>query len=112
MTLSWVSPMFDRPGRSGSVLLAALAALLLASSLEAQSWRTLTSTRQEQGERQLAVQVEYAAGTLELSQASRSQLYNFELRYDEDLLLPVAEYLRKRAPCGSACRGGMASGSR
>ncbi|MGI9181402.1 MAG: hypothetical protein ACR2H9_12990 [Longimicrobiaceae bacterium] len=84
----------ERSGSLWGALLLAAASLLLAAPAEAQSWRTLTSTRQLQGEQQLDVQVSYMAGTLELSRSPGKQLYSFELRYDEDQLTPVTEYRR------------------
>lgn len=79
----------------GALLLAAAGLLLLTAPAEAQSWRTLTSARQLQGEEQLDVEVSYVAGTLELSRSRGTQLYGFELRYDEDQLTPVTEYRRE-----------------
>ena len=77
-----------------AAVLAAAAAGLLGSPVEAQSWRTVTSTRQLQGEKRLDVQVEYGAGSLSVSPGDASQLYGFELRYDEDQFAPVAVYQR------------------
>jgi hypothetical protein len=89
-------PMFD--GGRGMIRAAALSLLLAAaaaapSSAQAQSWRTLTSSRQIWGEEPVEVQVEYGAGTLEIGRAeSASLLYRMELRYDEERVTPVAEF--------------------
>ncbi|HEV2129484.1 MAG TPA: hypothetical protein VGR27_00185 [Longimicrobiaceae bacterium] len=64
----------ERPGSLWGAQLLAAAGLSLAAPVEAQSWRTLTSTRQLQGEKELDVQVSYAAGTLEISRSRGTQL--------------------------------------
>jgi len=58
----------------------------------AQSWRTVTSARQLQGERDLTVSIQYGAGRFRLGPAAGNQLYRMELRYDEDKFIPVREY--------------------
>lgn len=63
----------------------------------AQSWRTITSTRQIVDTGPLAVDVEYAAGKLEVEPADGNVLYRMELRLDDERFLPVAEYDREAA---------------
>lgn len=71
------------------LLAAALSALPQAS--EAQSWRTVTMSRQASGQRDLQVHVEYGAGTFRVRAAEQGLLYRMHLRYDEDLFEPQAE---------------------
>lgn len=70
------------------------AAALLATSpgLSAQSWRTVTTSRQAAGEGDLLVQVRYGAGDLKVGAAEQGLLYRMQLRYDEDLFAPRTEY--------------------
>jgi hypothetical protein len=77
-----------------SVVLPALAALLLLPlAAEGQSWRTVTMSRQVDGERFVQVDVEYGAGRLTLGPAGEgTTLYEMQLRYDEESFEPVAEY--------------------
>lgn len=84
--------------RLRGALLAALGAKVLgtAATADAQSWRTLTASRQTWGEKALDVQVEYGAGRLTVEPAKRDLLYEFRLRYDEDQFTPVTEYDRAR----------------
>ncbi|HEX8246061.1 MAG TPA: LiaF domain-containing protein [Longimicrobium sp.] len=56
--------------------------------------REMTSARQLSGERQLAVQVRYGAGRLQVQPATGDLLYRMDLRYDEEGFRPVAEYDR------------------
>jgi len=66
-------------------LLAGAALLLQAGSLEAQTWRSGTATRQVRGEQRLHVAVELAAGTFLLRPGSPGTLYRSNVRYDADL---------------------------
>jgi hypothetical protein len=75
------------------------------SAAFAQSWRTLTSARQSHGERDLAVNVEYAAGRFNLAPGNQSELYRMEMRYDEDRFTPVREF----DPDGRTLRLGLRS---
>lgn len=68
------------------------AAYAAAAPLAAQTWRTVTSARQLQGERELRVDVNYAAGRFSLAPAAGGTLYRMELRYDEDKFIPVRTY--------------------
>jgi hypothetical protein len=82
-----------------AILLGALIAGLGVHSepLDAQTWRTVTSSRQLWDEKQLNVHVEYAAGRLEVSPSATGLLYQMELRYDEEQFRPLTDYQRDRA---------------
>ena len=74
---------------------AAIAAAFLISlprAVNAQSWRTITSTRQAHGERMLNVTVEYGAGRFTLAPGEQEELYRMEMRYDEDRFRPLREF--------------------
>lgn len=59
----------------------------------AQTWRTLTSSRQLWGTGPVEVEVEYGAGKLRVERIdSPTLLYRMELRYDEERTTPVAEF--------------------
>jgi hypothetical protein len=58
----------------------------------AQSWRTLTVSRQVEGEKSLDVHIKYGAGTLVVRPADEGLLYRMHLRYDEDLFKPQADF--------------------
>ena len=71
-------------------------ALLLATAgpgrLDAQSWRTVTTSRQIGEERELRVRVSYGAGRFSVGPAAPGTLYRMQLRYDEDLFEPRSQY--------------------
>lgn len=73
----------------GLLVAAALAALPQASS--AQSWRSVSMSRQAAGERELRVHVTYGAGSFKVRAGEEGLLYRMQLRYDEDLFEPRAE---------------------
>lgn len=77
-----------------ALALAAGAGCGSAGSSDAQSWRTVSSSRQKWDEKALAVEVEYGAGRLTVSPADRPLLYQFQMRYDEDSVTPLTEYDR------------------
>jgi hypothetical protein len=74
------------------LLLAALAATPHAAT--AQSLREFSIARQQQGEPALAVQVDFAAGSLALAPAPTGTLFGFRLTYDDARFAPLAEYGR------------------
>lgn len=79
--------------RGAAVVLMVAAAALAGTPAQAQSWRTLTSSRQIWGTEPVAVEVEYGAGTLDIERSeSSSLLYRMEMRYDEEHMTPVAEF--------------------
>ena len=59
---------------------------------DAQTMRTMTSARQVWGREPIEMDVQYGAGTLRIDPADAPYLYRMELRYDEDVFTPVAEY--------------------
>lgn len=60
----------------------------------AQSWRTITSSRQLSGDEEVEVNIGYGAGRLQVEPGADDRLYNFELRYDEDSAEPEIEWDR------------------
>ncbi len=78
--------------------LAVLLALPIAGS--AQSWRTITTSRQVSGERNLDVQIKYGAGRFTVRPASDGLLYRVHLRYDEDTFQPRIDYRGNRLRLG------------
>jgi hypothetical protein len=76
-----------------AVAAVALAGLVAAPAC-AQTWRTVTSARQVQGERRLDVELEYGAGRLTVRPATGNLLYRMEVRYDQERTRPVTEYDR------------------
>lgn len=74
-------------------ILAALAALLtIPTALEAQSWRTVTMSRQLGDHDDLRVSVEYGAGLFSVRSVDEGLLYRMHLEYDEDRFEPVAKF--------------------
>jgi hypothetical protein len=63
-----------------------------ASIVQAQDWQTLTTRRQVSGERDLEVNVEFAAGRLRIEPATAGELYHATFRYDSSNFEPVAKY--------------------
>ncbi len=90
--------------RSTTTLPAALAVLGLLAALPlpaaAQSWRTVTMSRQVGGEEALDVRVRFGAGRLSVRPADQGLLYRMQLRYDEETFQPVAEYEGNRLSLG------------
>lgn len=66
----------------------------------AQSWRSVTMSRQVSGERDLEVKVRFGAGRLTIGPEDGSALYRMHLRYDEDSFEPVADYVGNRLDLG------------
>jgi hypothetical protein len=67
----------------------------------AQSWRTVTMSRQLEGAGgDVRVNVEYGAGRFRLGSTEERLLYSMELRYDEDRFEPVASYSGNRLRLG------------
>ncbi len=87
------------PMRS-TLLAVVLASAMLPSSGQAQSWRTLTVSRQVEGEKSLDVDIKYGAGQLSLRPASDGLLYRMHLRYDEDVFRPQADFNGHRLRLG------------
>ncbi|MGQ0560440.1 MAG: toast rack family protein [Gemmatimonadota bacterium] len=57
-----------------------------------QDWRTVTNTRQYNGENALKVSVEYGAGRLLVQPGAANALYKTTLRYDANSFKPVSSY--------------------
>jgi hypothetical protein len=74
-----------------TILLAA-ALCVGASPLLAQSFRTVTSSRQRSGEKELNVNVEFAAGTFRLRRENTGALYRSRIAYNEERFRPLADY--------------------
>lgn len=82
-------------------LMGALALLTgFPASGSAQSWRTVTMSRQRSGESEIEVRVRYGAGRLRIGPAETGTLYRMHLRYDEDTFEPVARYEGNRIDLG------------
>jgi hypothetical protein len=75
----------------GVLLMAAFAA---ATPAAAQSVREFSMARQQQGEPAIAVQVDFAAGSLAVHPARAGTLFGFRLTYDETRFAPLAEHGR------------------
>ena len=78
------------------VLLSALAA----PSLQAQSMRTVTMSRQLEDDGEVRVSVEYGMGRFTVRSVDEGLLYRMNLRYDEDRYEPVAEYADRSLEIG------------
>jgi hypothetical protein len=60
--------------------------------LPAQDWRSITTLRRYSGEDLLRVNVEYGAGTLNITPGADNSLYRATLRYDGNVFRPVNRY--------------------
>lgn len=78
----------------------AAALLVLPGAADGQSWRTVTMSRQVEGERSVDVQVRYGAGTFKVRPTDDGLLYRMQLRYDEETFEPVSEYESGRLRLG------------
>ena len=66
----------------------------------AQSWRTVTMSRQATGSDEVSVQVTYGAGTFKVRSTEGGLLYRMNLRYDEEAFEPLAEFRGSRIRLG------------
>ena len=82
-----------------------VAIVAVCARLEAQSWRTVTASRQRGDERDLSVRVTYGAGRLTVGLAPAGLLYRMQLRYDEDLFEPLSEFDGRNLRLGVERRG-------
>lgn len=64
-----------------------------AAGLSAQSWSTVTASRQVGDEREMRVDVEYGAGVLNIRPGEPGTLYRMEFRFDEDVVEPRSRYV-------------------
>ncbi len=91
MRNSWLSP----------ALILALTLLVGTPQMgTAQSWRTVTMSRQLSGESDMQVRIRYGAGRLNIHSTESGALYRMELRYDEDTFEPLATYDDDRLELG------------
>jgi hypothetical protein len=73
--------------------LAAIAATLAgAPTAGAQTWRTIEASRHARDTSAISARIEYAAGALDLTPASGSDLYHINLRYDAERTEPIARF--------------------
>jgi hypothetical protein len=61
-----------------------LGVAVVPQTTDAQSWRTLTASRQVHGESRLEVDIEFASGTLRIQPGARESLFRVDAKYDED----------------------------
>lgn len=97
-----------------NALIAATAALLtMPAAGEAQSWKTVTMSRQLEGTDEIRVFVEYGAGVFSVRSVDEGLLYRMNLEYDEDRFEPVAELSDDRLRLGiESTRRGIDLGRR
>lgn len=81
--------------------LAVVATLAWAGSAQAQTWRTVSTSRQLTGEEELDVDIRYGAGRFQVGPAEPGVLYQVEYRYDEERFQPVTEYRRGSLELGT-----------
>ncbi len=90
----------SRAGAS-SMLLGVVSLLVsLPQVAEAQSWRSVTMSRQVSGEEEIDVRIRFGAGRLTIQPGEPGTLYRMRLRYDEEAFEPVAEYEDGRLDLG------------
>lgn len=65
---------------------------VLPSRAEAQTWRTVTMSRQLSDETRMDVEVHFGAGRFNVGPSEEGLLYRMEMRYDEELFEPDVEY--------------------
>jgi len=91
------------PGGSIHKLLAGplmVAGLAVAADLHAQTWKTVTASRQVTDEDGLRVRVEYGAGALEIRRGDAGLLYSAFFQFDGDRSAPRTEYEKGRLVVG------------
>jgi len=76
---------------------AALGVAVLPQTIHAQSWRTLTTSRQVRGESLLEVEVEFASGTLRIQPGARESLFRIDAKYDEDNFVSSTSFDQRNA---------------
>lgn len=88
-----------------TMMLAAAAALvMMPAGAEAQSWRTVTMSRQLEEYDDLRVDVRYGAGIFSVRSTDEGLLYRMNLKYDEDRFEPVADFSGDRLELGVETR--------
>ena len=93
-------------GLIGTVALA-LASLLAVGpeAAEAQDWRTVNLSRQDDGIADARVKVTYGAGRFTVGPAGHGLLYDMQLHYDAEHFEPVADWDGRRLELGVEGRG-------
>ena len=86
--------------RRSSILILTVLSALAVGRLDAQSWRTVTASRQLNGEGALDVSVRYGAGRFTVRPAPTGLLSRSQLRYDEDVFVPHSEFDGRRLQLG------------
>jgi hypothetical protein len=81
-------------------LVLTLLALLAPTLAHAQEWQTVSQSRQTAGEDALRVDVEYAAGQLNLGRAEAGTLYRMNMRYNASAFTPRIAYTTNRLNIG------------
>jgi len=76
------------------------AAALVPAATQAQSWNTVTMSRQLENAEEVRVDVEYGAGHFTVRSIDEGLLYRMNLRYDENEFEPVADYSGDRLRLG------------
>jgi len=84
--------MRDAAAVGGRLLAVLLALLTTVGAADAQTWRTVSVSRQVTDEEELDVEVHYGAGRFDVRAAEPGVLYQAELRYDEERFRPVTDY--------------------
>lgn len=88
-----------------TMMLAAAAALvMMPAGADAQSWRTVTMSRQLEEYDDLRVDVRYGAGIFSVRSTDEGLLYRMNLKYDEDRFEPVADFSGDRLELGVETR--------
>lgn len=82
------------------VILATLLTAMTAPSAQAQSMRTVTTSRQLEGEERVQVDVSFGSGRVSVRPVDEDLLYRMTLRYDEDRFEPVSDYSDQRLRVG------------
>lgn len=71
-------------------------ATVAAGPAGAQDWRSISASRQVRGETLLAVEIDFASGTVSLSPGRRETLYQADVEYDEEFFNARHEYDAER----------------
>ena len=83
------------------LFMAAIAvAVTIPVSAQAQSWRTVTMSRQLENNDEVRVMVEYGAGEVTLRSVDGGLMYRMNLEYDEEKFEPVADFTGDRLRLG------------
>jgi len=92
-------------GVSRWVGVALVIGLSVVEAAQAQNRRTVTMSRQVEGEQVLDVHVRYGVGRFSVGPAEAGILYRMQIEYDEDVFEPLAEYRGSRLTIGTESVG-------